>query len=206
MTLNETWESYLKSNGADFVYFVDLSPLPGDIRGEYPRAVFFGKVLSREYLRALRAGQKPERREFGNAEHKMDALSVKLAEMLTDEGYKSAVKPENARLPHKTVGRLAGFGFIGKNTMLVSEDYGCAAALGKVITTAPFDVTYSQPKETRCGDCTACADICPANALLGKQWSAATPRDEMLVRKLCKPCMKCMVNCPYTVRYMEDGV
>jgi epoxyqueuosine reductase QueG len=99
---------------------------------------------------------------------------------------------------------LAGFGFIGKNTLLVTEDYGCAVVLGKVLTTAPFTTGNAQPGEPQCGDCSVCADVCPTKALSGKLWSLGTSRDEMLKRKLCAPCLLCMVNCPYTVRYMES--
>jgi len=208
--LNEKWEAYIKANGADFVRFVDITPLPVETRGEYTRAVFFCKVLSRGYLSAVRDGRKPERQEFGKTEHAMDALCVKLANELTSEGYDSvtkitSAKIKSARLPHKTIARMAGFGFIGKNTLLVSEEFGCAAVLGKVLTVAPFAATQTQPIEQQCGDCSVCVDICPAKALLGAPWSPATTRDEMLVRKLCSPCMKCMIHCPYTVHYIQHG-
>ena len=201
--MNEIWEEFIKKNGADFVRFVDISSLPEEITNEYSCAVFFGKVLSRGYLKTVKAGQKPERQEFGNTERKMDDLSKKLAGKLTDEGYKSVTGIKSVRLPHKTIARLAGFGFIGKNTLLINEEYGCAVVFGKVLTAAPFTVADAQPIEPQCGDCTACADACPSKALTGKQWSLGIRRDEMLVRKLCSPCLKCMVNCPYTIRYME---
>jgi len=134
----------------------------------------------------------------------MDALADRLSEKLTSEGYKSIAKLKFARLSHKTVARMAGFGFIGKNTLLVSEEYGCAAVLGKVLTTAPFISTHAQPKETQCGDCNICVDACPTKALTGSPWGITTRREEMLVRKLCIPCLMCAVSCPYTKKYMDE--
>jgi len=203
VNLNEAYETYLKANGAEFVRFVDVSSFPGETGGAYTCAVFFAKALSKEYLRALRDGRKPDKEEFGPAEHAMDALAAKLAKKLTDEGYESTERINTKKLPHKTVARMAGFGFIGKNTLLVSERFGCAAVLGKILTSAPFETIPPKPAEQKCGDCNVCAEICPTNALLGREWSETTKRKDMLVRKLCSPCLKCMVHCPFTIRYME---
>ncbi len=205
MELNETWEQYLKDNGAEFVYFVDASALPGEAASEYACAVLFGKALSREYLNDLRADRKPKRNEMASAERKMDALADKLAERLEAEGYKSASKMKIVRLPHKTVALRAGLGFIGKNNLLVNEQVGCALILGKVLTTAPFKTMITAPMAPQCGDCSACVDACPTNALHGKTWSVTTSREEILDRKLCTLCLKCMAWCPYTERYADQA-
>lgn len=203
MNLNEIWEQRIKATGADFVYFVDASALPIDAAEGYTCAVLFGKILSKEYINALRTGQKPKRQEFGAAERKMDTLAEKLAEMLETEGFKSASKFKFGSLPHKTVALRAGLGFIGKNNLLTSEKYGSALVLGKVLTTAPFETISTPIQEPGCGDCTVCTDVCPTKALLGKTWSITTSRDEILVRKLCTCCLKCMVCCPYTEQYAK---
>lgn len=153
MTLNESWEQRLKENGVDFVHFVDAAVLPGEVAKDYSCAVLFGKLLSKEYIRALRAGEKPKRREFGIFEQKMDSLAVKLAEWLEADGYESVAKLKFGTLPHKTIALRAGMGFIGKNNLLVTEEYGCAVTLGKVLTKAPFSVTSTAIREPQCGEC-----------------------------------------------------
>ena len=202
--LNETWEAYIKNTGADFVRFVDISSLPEHAKGDYACAVFFGKALTRAYVKALKAGESPARHEFGETEHAMDALADALADKLTAEGYKSVSNLEFARLPHKTVARMAGFGFIGKNALLINDAYGCAMVLGKVLTAAPFSpMQQAHPKESRCGDCSICVDICPKNALSGHPWTPATGVAELLNEDLCTTCLLCMVHCPHTERYMN---
>lgn len=131
MKLNEIWEQRIKDKGADFVYFIDTSMLPVDITEGCSCAVLFGKALSREYISTLRAGQEPKRKEVLNTERKMDALAVKLADQLEAEGYKSLAKTKSGCLPHKTVALRAGSGFIGKNNLLVTAQYGCALMLGR---------------------------------------------------------------------------
>ena len=202
--INDTWEQYLKGNGADFVYFVDVSSLTYDVTNEYKCAVLFGKLLSGKYINAVKAGVKPKPNEVLTVEKKMDKLSLKLADRLETVGYKSIAKLKHAQMPHKSVALIAGLGFIGKNNLLINEQYGCALMFGKVLTTAPFETIYESPKESQCRDCTICVDICPTKSLHGCTWNPTTTRDEMMIRKLCIVCAKCMVWCPYTSNYANQ--
>lgn len=205
MELNEVWEQRIKEYGADFVCFIDISMLPTDVIEEYSCAVLFGKKLTREYLSELLAGEVPKQKEVFNTEHKMDALSVKVANQLETEGYKSIGKLKTGRLPHKTIALRAGLGFIGKNNLLVTDPYGCAVMLGKVLTTAPFVTTSKAYREPECKTCNICVEVCPTKALLGKTWSVTTTREEILTRKKCTLCLNCMVWCPYTAAYINGG-
>lgn len=199
--LNEQWEQRIRDKGADFVCFVDITMLPAEMTEGYPCAVLFGKALSREYIRMLRAGLEPEHKEMNNTERKMDALAVKVAGWLEAEGHRSVGKLKAHQLPHKTVALRAGLGFIGKNNLLVTPKYGCALLLGKVLTNAPFATTSDSPQAPQCGECSSCVDACPTDTLLGTCWTVTSTREEMMVRKRCVVCLKCMVNCPFTEKY-----
>lgn len=66
----------------------------------------------------------------------------------------------------------AGVGFTGKNSMLISRDFGNWLFLAAIMvrTELPVDspvsrMTESKPIGTLCGSCTACLDACPTNAL-----------------------------------------
>ena len=200
-SLNETWERYTKSKGADFVCFVDASVLSAEAVEVYSCVVLFDKAISREYINELRAGEKPKTKEVINTERKMDSLAEKIANLLEAEGYRSFAKLKFGRLPHKTVALNAGLGFIGKNNLLVTDQYGCAVMFGKVLTTAPFTTMSKAPTEPQCDECSTCVDVCPTKALVGVIWSVTTRRNEMIIRKLCTLCQKCMVWCPYTEKY-----
>lgn len=63
------------------------------------------------------------------------------------------------------VAQRAGLGFIGKNGLLITEEFGSYVYLGEIITNIPFEP--DQPMTSKCGDCTRCIDLCPTDALLG---------------------------------------
>jgi epoxyqueuosine reductase QueG len=213
--LNEKWEQYIKSESADFVYFVDISSLHDGVTAGYPCAILFGRALPREFLIKQRQGLQSEVDYFVKGEHDMDALADTLAEKLTDSGYPSLSQSEKANfdnnrfsretrssfLPHKTIALMEGFGFIGKNNLLINSRYGCGVVLGTVLTTAPFDSVYQAPEEPKCGSCTVCIDVCDAHALRGTTWTQKTSRDDMMDVSLCNCALACMLHCPYTVRY-----
>lgn len=203
MELNITWEQRIKDKGADFVYFIDISEFLEDIVKGCSCAILFGKALSKEYISTLKNGKEPKHKDVLNTERKMDALSVKMAEQLEASGYIGIGKLKTGLLPHKTVALRAGLGFIGKNNLLVTPDYGCAVMLGKVLTNAPFITIRETPQEPQCKDCNICVNVCPNKALLGKKWSLGIAREEIIIRKHCTLCLKCMVWCPFTADYIR---
>lgn len=64
------------------------------------------------------------------------------------------------------VAQRAGLGFIGKNGLLITEEFGSYVYLGEIITNIPFEP--DTPVENQCGSCTKCIDLCPTEALLGE--------------------------------------
>lgn len=76
---------------------------------------------------------------------------------------RTRVVVDTAPLLERDFARLAGIGWFGKNTMLISRDIGSWFFLGAILTTA--ELTYDQPVEDDfCGTCTRCLDACPTDA------------------------------------------
>lgn len=63
------------------------------------------------------------------------------------------------------VAERAGIGFVGKNGLLVTQEYGSYVYLGEVITNIEFPL--DDPVDYGCGTCNRCVDFCPTGALLG---------------------------------------
>jgi len=79
-------------------------------------------------------------------------------------GFKGKSMVDTGELSDRAVAERAGIGFSGKNTAIITEEYGSFVYLGELLTNVPFipDV----PVEDSCGDCRICLDACPTGALV----------------------------------------
>lgn len=57
----------------------------------------------------------------------------------------------------------------------------------------------------KCGKCTVCKNICPAQVIHGTIWEAGMNRDLIVDVYNCACCLKCLVNCPWSQKYMKSN-
>jgi epoxyqueuosine reductase len=91
---------------------------------------------------------------------KLEKLSELLSELAPDQQYTSYV--DTGPVMEKAWAERAGLGWIGKNTNLISRNFGSWVFLGEIITT--LALPPDQPHRDFCGTCTRCLDACPTDA------------------------------------------
>ena len=69
---------------------------------------------------------------------------------------------DTAPVMEKPAAQLAGHGWQGKHTNLVSRRFGSWLLLGEILLSV--ELPPDGPGEDRCGQCRACLDVCPTNA------------------------------------------
>ncbi|MBW8880656.1 MAG: tRNA epoxyqueuosine(34) reductase QueG, partial [Asticcacaulis sp.] len=98
-----------------------------------------------------------------------DLVKKKLKQLATSivtrTGCELKVFVDTAPLMEKPLAQLAGIGWQGKHTNLVSRELGSWFFLGVIL----FDrvIAEDAPESDHCGSCNACLSACPTDAFLG---------------------------------------
>ena len=138
---------------------------------------------------------------------KLDKLARGIEELTSDFEYKGMV--DTGALVDTAVAQRAGIGFLGKNGLVISKEYGSYMFLGELITN--LEIEPDQPVDYGCGDCTRCLTSCPTSCLLGdgsmnaKRCLSFQTQDKGVMdlefRKKIKTviygCDICQICCPY---------
>lgn len=213
----------LGNAGAALVGFADITGLP---ETNFPIGISVAVPLPPEIVRDIAVRPTVAYAQvYRDLNEQLDSIVLAGERFLAERGYnalaltksrvnETRINRYQTRLPHKTVARLAGLGWIGKSCLLVTPQYGPAVRISTLLTDAPLPC--AEPiAESRCGNCMQCANACPGHAIKGVLWQEGSIRSDRLDLEACVAHMKqvssgleedlicgaCIAACPYAQRY-----
>lgn len=201
--------------GADFVGFADIDGKGGlphcDLRTAISIGIVYGKAIDDLNVEGLHE-------YIVSTKRKMSSILDITARHLQGRQYKTWVPQISETLTglygefsHKMAATMSGLGWVGKNSIFVSREFGCGSRLATIFTDA--EVVCGKPIiRSQCGSCDKCVRACPCNAIKGSDWHAGISREELLDPWMCKryrdsykeklgfshPCCLCIMCCPYS--------
>ena len=102
----------------------------------------------------------------------LDELGLKINHFIQSRGWEALPIPASqlvdwekqlAHISHKHVAVQAGIGWIGRNNLLISPQFGARVRLITVLTNMPLKA--DPPAGFGCGDCYACLTSCPSQSI-----------------------------------------
>ena len=140
---------------------------------------------------------------------KLKQLAEGIEKLCQDFPLEHKAMVDTGALVDTAVARRAGIGFIGKNGLVISKEFGSYMYLGELITN--LEIEPDRPVDYDCGDCRRCLDACPTSCLMGdgsmnarRCLSFQTQDKGMLdlefrkkIKTVIYGCDICQICCPY---------
>lgn len=204
-------------NGADLVGFADLRKLSGFFiyTDRLVKDMPYGVCLAVGFDKWGRYDNSTEDDfAFPFLEHIAGEVKKEIERL----GYSAKIIPPDKRvghtsqlywrgeISHKAAAKIAGLGWTGKSTLLVTPEFGPRVGLATVLTDMPLPT--GKPMKNKCGACKMCVLSCPRGALKGPSFTDH-PKDvsDAIDVKNCGAlvnrtwadgymCYECMLACP----------
>ena len=139
---------------------------------------------------------------------RLQQLADRIKREIGEFGYR--VFTDSAPVMEVALAEKSGLGWRGKHTLLLNREAGSMFFLGEMYTDLPLPV--DAPVTEHCGQCRACIDVCPTQAILGPyrldarrcisyltlELKGSIPLDlRPLIGKRVVGCDDCQLVCPW---------
>jgi len=218
------------NKGADLFGVADMRPVReyiiqqgGEFFGRFTHAVTIGIKLSNSVVDQLIPQMPADYSLYGFHVYKtvsplLDTIAHFLSLELERNGFNALPIPTSqfrsvgeriALFSHKLAARSAGLGWIGKNCLLITPEFGPRVRLASVLTDC--ELASGIPLEGRCGNCNVCVDVCPVGAIRGVEFCETKSIEARLnvnacgnyrdgadsgARRGAHVCALCLAKCP----------
>ena len=186
-------EEYAKELGADVFGVADLELLrdypvyPENLLNGFTRGIVIGVKLSDAVFDGLPETRPLYAKQYQVANDRLDRMAFEIARTIEKMGYNAIPIPASKILKdlhwssfisHKAIARAAGVGWIGKNLLLITEEFGPRIRMATILTDMPLDTGH--PVKRKCGKCRECIESCIVNALSEVDFEDYPKREDAL--------------------------
>jgi epoxyqueuosine reductase len=151
-----------------------FSSLPPGGIDSLPFAISLGVHLSDKVLESIEDGPTPLYFfHYQRVNILLDEMALRITFHIQNEGFDALPIPasqvidwqrQRGHLSHKHVAKEAGLGWIGRNNLLITPQFGSRVRLVSILTDIPLKP--GEPVQRNCGDCRNCISVCPARAIV----------------------------------------
>ncbi|WP_323735557.1 hypothetical protein PXD04_06565 [Methanosphaera sp. ISO3-F5] len=230
MSIIECLEEYSDIYGvADFSKNKDeLIETYGEDICKYPYAIAIGHKMIEEIIENIPLTYSNDKLaqeyldEYFNSHQRVSKIADRIVEEIEKEGYDALVldvsgKNENLNLKmpfsNKASAHLAGIGWLGKNNLLTTKEFGPRLTWATILTNAPLSEYAGDTMESPCGKCTVCVKACPGKAITDlpdpkKSYSPEKCGEFLMSRKNeghPVACGMCLYICPFGNEKLNPG-
>lgn len=180
----EKLKALYRQHGASLFGVADLRSfnekeklLPSPWVDKFPYGISVGYHLSNAILEEIENQPTPLYfHHYQRVNILLDTIGLVISSAIQDLGHQAMPIPasqivdwktQRGLLSHKHVARAAGLGWIGRNNLLVNEQYGSRIRLVTILTDLPL--TIDSPSKKDCGSCRSCLVVCPVEAIHERQ-------------------------------------
>ena len=222
-------ENILLAAGASLVGFSCIESAPSPDYPDFKYAVTIARKMSDTVIETIDG--RPTMSYFQHyriTNTKLDLLALSAVDFIESKGYRAlpvaasqstpyAKGEYRGIFPHKTGALLSGLGYIGKNGLLITDEYGPRARVATVLTDMALEPQRKTDKNG-CGACMICKNACPAGAITGENYVPGAPRSTVIDAEKCSEHMKtyknigrgavcgiCVAVCPKGKRKQKNG-
>ncbi len=152
--------------------------------------------------------------EYFNSFQRVSKIANKIIRYIQNEGFNAIVLDVSGTNPklnlkkpfsNKASANLSGIGWLGKNNLLTTKEFGPRLTWATVLTDAPLGEYAGRPMESLCGDCQMCVKACPGKAIVDlpdpkKSYDPEKCGEFLMKRKESGhpvACGMCLYICPF---------
>ncbi|MCD7781397.1 MAG: hypothetical protein LUG89_01680 [Methanosphaera sp.] len=152
--------------------------------------------------------------EYYNSHQRVLEISRKIEKEVNHEGYNAIILDVGGNsdklnlkrsFSNKASAHIAGVGWIGKNNLLTTKEYGPRLTWATILTDAPLSDYAGSPMDSQCSDCKMCYTACPGKAIKNisnpeESYSPEKCGEYIMARRdegHPLACGMCLYICPY---------